>query len=162
MLLPKGNYYVNNVENYSSEEGASINKLDLMTYDKLYNGDQWNYYRLSDTVDFKNFECTREDIKSKWPNTICDLYFEKVPTRLAANKKLVAITSIINEKFPIHISKSYVAVHLRLGDAFHFWKKPVSFYNQNFPIDVSQCKNLILFIGLHNHHILRTPINPNH
>ena len=102
MNLPKGNYYVRNVEKYCSNQETRIVSFDNMTSNNLYNGDEWDYYRLSDTVRFKNFNITREGIRSKWPNTLIDLYLDKVPGRQTPNKMSI-LASIINENFPIVI-----------------------------------------------------------
>ena len=153
MNLPKGNYYVRNVEKYCSNQETRIVSFDNMTSNNLYNGDEWDYYRLSDTVRGKNFNITREGIRTKWPNTLIDLFLDKVPERQNPNKMSI-LASIITEKFPIQISEPYVAIHLRLGDRFGRWNYPVSFFDK-FELSQFTCHNIILFCGLHNRHSMQ-------
>jgi len=151
MELPKGKYYVSNIKDYCSTDDISINHIDNLVLENLYNGKQWDYYRLSDTVRFKNHNNSNEQIHTKWPNSIIDLFMNDKNIKYnARNNKLKRICFIINNYFPIKISQPYIAIHLRVGDAIDYMSKPLSFYDD---LDVSKfsCNNAIIFCGLHNH-----------
>lgn len=160
ICLPKGIYYSNNILNTFNYEDKDIiiHNINII---KTYNGNNWNGYRLGDTISGKNhnlgpnLDKQIETIVNNWPNSLIHKYFLLKKYKNIKWNNFKELNKLLDEHESINFSKfdnNYIAMHLRVGDGIS-WRTPFEAYNNDFFENIekrTKIKDIIIFCGSHN------------
>lgn len=159
--LPNGVYYVKNNLLIPRDLSSNI-IIKNIKYLSVYNGKNWNDYRLADTIGGKNHNLGKSldhsinIISRRWPNSLIHKYF------LLMKNKDIKWNNFdeLNKLLDIHSNNllidnnydfNYIALHIRIGDGL-FMNVPVEMYETLISeiYKKTNIKRIIIFCGSHN------------